>query len=219
MRKALFEALAVSTVALATVPAAAQIRSRRQWRRVRPDADRDSQDATPASANTAPAGDTASLGARVAEVVTADLKNSGLFKPRSGPTGAASRSPIGEVTAPDFAYWGGVHGRAGAGPGLCPAPMPAATLTVGCYLYDVAAQTELVRAGLRVSPARLAPRGAQMRRRDLRPPAPARALFRQPASSMSRRPGPKGKPRQAARDHGPGWRQPPLPDQRPERSC
>jgi len=93
-----------------------------------------------------PAGSTDALGRQVAEVVAADLRGSGLFKPQ-GPGGIRA---IGfpEVTAPQFESWGNaaalVQGfvRANA----------EGTLTVGCYLYDVALKSELTRAGYIVSP-------------------------------------------------------------------
>ncbi len=96
-----------------------------------------------------PAGSTDALGRQLAEVMTADLKNSGLFNP----LGADRLKPVefGEVTAPQFDYWGGTGAQA-----LVQGFVKAngdGTLTVGCYLYDVAARTELVRQGFVVSPA------------------------------------------------------------------
>ena len=95
-----------------------------------------------------PAGDTGALGRQLAEVITADLKNNGLFKP-TGP-GALPGVAYGEVTAPQFGTWSGrgaemlVHGyvRGGAN----------GKLTVGCYLYDVALSSELARQGYVVDP-------------------------------------------------------------------
>lgn len=103
---------------------------------------------TPAIASTA-AGDTAALGRQVAEVVTNDLRNSGLFAPL-GPT---ALNPVGfnQVTSPDFPYWMTTGAQAlvqgfvqSNGDG---------TLTVGCYLYDVVARTEMTRQGFVVQPA------------------------------------------------------------------
>ena len=102
---------------------------------------------TPRQAETA-AGTTEALGRQVAEIVATDLRNSGLFTP-IGPRGL--RAPAyPEVTAPDFGYYSGtgaqnlVHGFVQAnGNG---------TLTVGCYLYDVAARSELTRQGYVVQP-------------------------------------------------------------------
>jgi len=96
-----------------------------------------------------PAGSTDALGRQIAQIVTDNLRNSGLFKPL-GPTGVRA-IPVSEVSAPDFGYWRGataqalVHGFVRAnGDG---------NLTVGCYLYDVALGTELAREGFIVSPA------------------------------------------------------------------
>lgn len=96
-----------------------------------------------------PAGNTEALGRQIADVVAADLRNTGLFKPL-GPTGVRA-VPMGEVRAPDFAYWRGasaqalVQGYVQAGAG--------GRLTVGCYLYDIALGTELARQGFEVAPA------------------------------------------------------------------
>lgn len=93
-------------------------------------------------------GNTEVLGRRLAQVITADLKNNGLFKP-VGPD-ALPAITFGQVTAPAFDGWrgrsaemlvqgfvkGGADGR----------------LTVGCYLYDVALGSELVRQGYVVKP-------------------------------------------------------------------
>jgi TolB protein len=96
-----------------------------------------------------PAGSTDQVGHNLAGVITADLRNSGLFSPVSA---NMLRTPtVPEVTAPAFDYWSTtgaqvlVEGYVRAnGDG---------TLTVGCYLYDVYAKTELTRQGFVVSPA------------------------------------------------------------------
>lgn len=103
---------------------------------------------TSAVASTA-AGPTDALGRQLADVVTADLKNSGLFSPLGG----AALRPVGyeEVTAPQFDYWGGTGAQA-----LVQGFVRAngdGTLTVGCYLYDVFSKVELSRQGFVVSPA------------------------------------------------------------------
>ena len=103
--------------------------------------------ATPDSVPTA-AGTTASLGVQIASVIAADLERSGLYAPR-GPDGLRAIA-MSEVTAPQFAGWRGtgaenlVHGfvRADA----------AGNLTVGCYLYDMALGTELIRQGFVIQP-------------------------------------------------------------------
>ena len=104
--------------------------------------------ATPASVAT-PAGETGALGRQVAEIVAADLRNSGLFEAR-GPGGLPGVS-FPQVTSPDFGTWSGAGTQTlvqgfvqGNGNG---------TLTVGCYLYDVAAQRALVQEGFTVQPA------------------------------------------------------------------
>lgn len=94
------------------------------------------------------AGATDVLGRQVAEVIAADLRGSGLFKP-SGPTGL---KPVGfgEVTTPDFAHWGGLGAEALV-QGFVRANA-SGELTIGCYLYDVALKTELTRQGYVVGP-------------------------------------------------------------------
>ncbi|TMM46684.1 Tol-Pal system beta propeller repeat protein TolB [Qipengyuania marisflavi] len=93
---------------------------------------------TPANQN-----GTAALGKELARVITADLKNNGLFKP-TGPD-ALPQPGFGEITAPNFGTWSNrgaemlVHGYVrGRSDGK---------LTVGCYLYDMALQSQLVREG------------------------------------------------------------------------
>ncbi|MBX9797667.1 Tol-Pal system beta propeller repeat protein TolB [Sphingomonas sp.] len=104
----------------------------------------------PAAASVATAaGSTDELGYKLAQVMTADLKNSGLFTP----LGADRLKPVAfdEVAAPQFDYWGGTGAQA-----LVQGFVRAngdGTLTVGCYLYDVSARTELARQGFVVSPA------------------------------------------------------------------
>ena len=103
--------------------------------------------AMPTSAVTqTPAGSTDELGRRLAQIVDDDLRNTGLFK-TVGP-GATRGIAYSEVTQPNYAGWSGgqalVQGYVRAnGNG---------SLTIGCYLYDLAAQTELVRQGFVVSP-------------------------------------------------------------------
>jgi TolB protein len=95
------------------------------------------------------AGSTAALGRGLAEVVSADLRNNGLFKP-SGPQGLP-QPPYAQVQAPDFPIWQGraadmlVQGYVRANPD--------GQLTVGCYLYDVALQQQLAKAGWVVPPS------------------------------------------------------------------
>ncbi len=103
--------------------------------------------ATPAPQNT-PAGDTATLGRQIAEVIAADLERSGLYAPR-GPAGVRAVS-MGEVTSPQFAGWRG-GGAENLVQGFVRADA-AGNLTVGCYLYDVELGTELARNGFVVQP-------------------------------------------------------------------
>ncbi len=94
------------------------------------------------------AGSTDELGRKLAQVIDDDLRNTGLFKTQ-GP-GQAGTIAYSEVTAPNYGLWAGrsaqalVQGYVRAGGN--------GQLTVGCYLYDVALQTELVRKGFVVSP-------------------------------------------------------------------
>jgi TolB protein len=91
---------------------------------------------------------TDTLGRQLAEVISANLERSGLYAP-VGPSGVRAIG-MGEVTAPQFDSWAGrdaenlVHGFVRSnGDG---------SLTVGCYLYDVALKTELVRQGFVIQP-------------------------------------------------------------------
>ena len=91
---------------------------------------------------------TGALGVELSRVIFNDLRNNGLFRP-VGPD-SLPRPADQQITAPAFATWQGrsaemlVHGyvRAGAG----------GQLTVGCYLYDVQLQQQLVREGWVVAP-------------------------------------------------------------------
>ena len=100
--------------------------------------------ATPANAN-----GTAALGREVANVITANLRNNGLFKP-TGPS-SLPRPAFEQITAPRWSSWSGrgaemlVHGYVRA--------RSDDRIVVGCYLYDVALQDELIREGYVVRPA------------------------------------------------------------------
>ncbi len=97
----------------------------------------------------ASAGGTAALGRAIAEVITADLKNNGLFKP-IGPE-KLPPVPVNQVPAPDFAGWAGrgaemlVHGAVNAD--------DAGQLQVECRLYDVALKQQLTISSHNFSPA------------------------------------------------------------------
>ena len=95
-----------------------------------------------------PAGSTDALGRQLAEILANDLKGSGLFTPLS--PGQLRPVAFPEVGAPQFDYWGGTGAQA-----LVQGYVRAngdGTLTVGCYLYDVFAKTELARQGFVVQP-------------------------------------------------------------------
>ncbi len=103
--------------------------------------------ATPQPMETA-AGNTEMLGRQIAAIIASDLDGSSAFKP-VGPSGLRAIN-MAEVTAPAFGEWAGknaenlVHGFVRANND--------ATLTVGCYLYDVSLKSELVRQGFVVGP-------------------------------------------------------------------
>ncbi|HEX7820788.1 MAG TPA: Tol-Pal system beta propeller repeat protein TolB [Sphingobium sp.] len=103
---------------------------------------------TQADVNT-PAGSTASLGARIAEVIASDLKNSGLFQ-TIGPAGTPAIT-IPEVTAPAYDRWSGIGAEALV-QGFIRSAGGDADITVGCYLFDVSLKTEQTRLGYVVAP-------------------------------------------------------------------
>ncbi len=103
--------------------------------------------ATPAVANT-PAGDTASLGQRIGEVITNDLKNSGLFTPL--PKSAMEPVSQAQVNAPNYLFWT-QSGAQALVQGFVQLNNDG-SLTVGCYLFDVLAKNELTRNGYIVQP-------------------------------------------------------------------
>jgi TolB protein len=96
-----------------------------------------------------PAGSTDVLGRQLADIVTNDLRNSGLFTPLS--PGQLRPVSFPEVTAPGFDYWGSTGAQA-----LVQGFIRAngdGNLTVGCYLYDVSSKAELTRTGFVVPPS------------------------------------------------------------------
>ncbi|QZH75523.1 MAG: Tol-Pal system protein TolB [Erythrobacter sp.] len=99
----------------------------------------------PTAAN---ASGTGALGYELAQIVYDDLRFNGLFRP-VGPD-SLPRPSYPQITAPAWNTWQGrsaemlVHGFVRANPD--------GQLTVGCYLYDVALQSELVREGWVVAP-------------------------------------------------------------------
>jgi len=103
---------------------------------------------TPSAIQT-PAGSTDTLGNQVSEIITNDLKNSGLFAPLSKDQLRPVSFP--QVSAPDYGAWLPTGAQA-----LVQGFVQAngdGTLTVGCYLYDVFAKSEMVRQGFVVKPA------------------------------------------------------------------
>lgn len=94
-------------------------------------------------------GSTTALGRSLADVITANLRNNGLFKP-VGPA-SLPRPGYEQIQAPDFPVWSGrgaemlVHGYVRA--------QSDGQIAVGCYLYDVALGQQLGRAGWVVPPA------------------------------------------------------------------
>lgn len=96
-----------------------------------------------------PAGTTAEIGKQVAGIISGNLGGSGLFKPISPAAFAAPA--MAEVTAPQFGSF-----RTAAAQALVTGFVTAnanGTLTIGCYLYDVFSEQELVREGFTVTPA------------------------------------------------------------------
>jgi TolB protein len=96
-----------------------------------------------------PAGSTVLLGEKIAEVIAADLRGSGLFAP-VGPGGLA-RPSVAEVTAPAYERWSST-GADSLVQGFIRSAGGDADITVGCYLYDVALKQELTRQGYVVAP-------------------------------------------------------------------
>jgi len=101
---------------------------------------------TPTPAN---ADGTGALGREIARVITANLRNNGLFEPTGPDRLPAPNFP--QITAPEWTSWTGrgaemlVHGYVRA--------RDDDKLVVGCYLYDVILKDELIREGWVVRPA------------------------------------------------------------------
>ncbi len=94
------------------------------------------------------AGSTAQLGRGLSQIIAANLRNNGLFKP-NGPDGLPQPA-YGEVQAPSYGLWQGrsaemlVQGSVRASGGQ---------IVVGCYLFDVALKQQLTGASWTVSPS------------------------------------------------------------------
>lgn len=101
------------------------------------------------SALATPAGSTDALGSQVSDVITNDLKNSGLFAPL--PKGQLRAVGFAQASAPDYGAWL-TTGAQALVQGFVQANSDG-TLTVGCYLYDVFAKSELARQGFVVKPS------------------------------------------------------------------
>jgi TolB protein len=106
--------------------------------------------AFPTAANVpTPAGPTGALGRQIAAIISNNLGGSGLFRPANEQ--AFPAPGMADVQTPRFAAF-----RAAAAQALVTGFVtanPDGTLTVGCYLYDVFSEQELVRQGLTVTPA------------------------------------------------------------------
>jgi TolB protein len=96
-----------------------------------------------------PAGNTSNLARQIAEVISSDLRSSGLYEP-VGPAGLPAITEA-QVRVPAYDTWKArnieqlIHGfiRVGAD----------GNLTIGCYLYDVNFGNEISRLGFVVGPA------------------------------------------------------------------
>ena len=103
--------------------------------------------ATPSNISTA-AGDTATLGRQIADVIASDLERSGLYRPM-GP-GQVRAISFGEVAAPQFGSWKGIGAEALV-QGFVRADS-SGNLTIGCYLYDIDLGQEQARQGFVMPP-------------------------------------------------------------------
>jgi len=88
-----------------------------------------------------------STGNQIAEVVASDLRSTGLFTPL-GPRGLGSYS-FAQASTPVYAEWRNA-GASALVAGTVEA-RPDGRITVGCYLFDVAAGRELARQGFAVA--------------------------------------------------------------------
>jgi TolB protein len=133
-----------------------------------------------------PAGPTDQLGAKLAEVVDDDLRNTGLFK-TTGPSANVRSSPMAKSRRPITAA--GTAIGAGAGPGLCPRQWQRLADRRLLSLRR-ALQSELVRQGFVVSPATGAAPRTNAPTRSM-PGSPAKAPISTARSSTSPRPAPR----------------------------
>ncbi len=101
--------------------------------------------ATPADVAT-PAGQTAELGRKVAEIIANNLNATDVFNPK-GPAGLRGLT-MGDVSTPAFGEWSSLNAE-----NLVQGYVRSnddGTLTIGCYLYDLGLQSEMVRQGYNV---------------------------------------------------------------------
>ncbi len=98
----------------------------------------------PGNGATTEAGTTTALGERAAQVIAADLKSSGLFRPLD-PAAFTTQVGLDDVLKPEFAAWRTVAAQA-----LVTGTVTANAdggITLACYAYDVFAGTEIARQG------------------------------------------------------------------------
>jgi TolB protein len=90
------------------------------------------------------AGTTTELGTRIAEVISNDLRSSGLFRPIS-PAAFTTSVGLANVLRPDFPAWRTVAAQALVTGSVT--ANPDGGITLACYAYDVFAGEELTRQG------------------------------------------------------------------------
>jgi TolB protein len=98
----------------------------------------------PGNGGNTEAGTTTALGERAAQVIAADLKSSGLFRPID-PAAYTTAVGLDEVVKPDFPAWRTVAAQA-----LVTGTVTANAdggITLACYAYDVFAGSEIARQG------------------------------------------------------------------------
>lgn len=101
------------------------------------------------SAAATPAGTTAELGRKIADIVTDNLKGTGLFRPVE--RAAYPTVSVAGVTRPDFKPVQLASAQVLVTGFVT--PNANGTLTVGCYLYDAFSEEELARQGFTVTPS------------------------------------------------------------------
>lgn len=98
----------------------------------------------PGNGGSTEAGTTTALGERAAQVIAADLKSSGLFRPLD-PAAFTTTVGVDDVLRPDYAAWRTIAAQALV-TGTVSAN-PDGGITLACYAYDVFAGTEIARQG------------------------------------------------------------------------